>query len=133
MTPQQGAADIERLGGRAGGRGPFVEVETDGDIDDLSPSVGAALYRIAQESITNARRHARNATRVRVCLRVDDQQAELTVTDDGDPAPAGGRPGFGLLGMTERAALLGGSLDAGPGRERGWTVHALVPRVGARR
>ncbi|MFP5373156.1 MAG: sensor histidine kinase, partial [Actinomycetes bacterium] len=65
LAPQQGVRDIERLA-RGNGPGPRVMVELDGALDDLRPTVGAALYRIAQEAITNARRHAQHATRVTV-------------------------------------------------------------------
>ena len=56
----------------------------------------------------------------------------LTVQDDGDIGSiGGGPPGYGLVGMTERATLLGGSLEAGPAPDGGWTVHAVLPRAGA--
>ena len=56
----------------------------------------------------------------------------LTIRDDGDATPAGSsEPGYGLVGMTERATLLGGSLQAGPGPGKGWTVSAVLPRAGA--
>jgi signal transduction histidine kinase len=54
----------------------------------------------------------------------------LTVDDDGELQGRAGT-GYGLVGMTERASLLGGTLDAGPGQERGWTVVAVLPRTGA--
>jgi signal transduction histidine kinase len=54
----------------------------------------------------------------------------LTIGDDGDPAPFDPRStsGFGLIGMAERAKLLGGTLEAGPSRNRGWMVQAVLPR-----
>ena len=64
-APQPGVADLERLARSVGDR-PRVEVEVSGDLEDLGPAVGAAIYRIAQESITNAVRHARQATRIDV-------------------------------------------------------------------
>jgi signal transduction histidine kinase len=64
-----------------------------------------------------------------------DDAVRLTVRDDGDAAPSGaGRsPGYGLVGMSERAALLGGTLEAGPGANSGWTVTAVLPRNGKAR
>ncbi len=110
-----------------------MEVELSGDLHDLRPSVGAASYRLAQESITNAVRHARSATHINVRVIGDDDCVRLTVDDDGDASPAGRNvPGYGLLGMTERATLLGGSLQAGPSADRGWTVTAVLPRNGVR-
>ncbi|MFN0028757.1 MAG: histidine kinase [Acidimicrobiales bacterium] len=129
LAPQRGVADIERLTTRAGER-PQVDVEFSGDLDGLRPSVDAALYRLAQESITNAVRHARHATRIRVTVHGDEDCVRLTVGDDGDGGAAGPRSpaGFGLIGMAERARLLGGTFEAGPDRNRGWTVQAVLPR-----
>ncbi len=130
-APLRSLADVSRLACPAAG-GPAVEVELSGDLDDLSPSVEASLYRIAQESITNSRRHARHATRVSVQVEGDDDNIRLTVTDDGDPtARETGSSGFGLVGMTERVSLLGGQLEIGPGPHRGWVVDAVLPRGSA--
>ena len=129
LAPQRGVADIERLTTVDGDR-PHVDVELTGDLDGLRPSVDAALYRLAQESITNAVRHARRATRIQVTVSGDDDCVRLTVGDDGDAGSFDLRSasGFGLIGMAERAKLLGGTLEAGPNRNRGWTVHAVLPR-----
>jgi signal transduction histidine kinase len=131
LAPQRGIADIERLA-QGSGDSPPVTVEFSGALDDLPPSVGVAVYRLTQESITNALRHARHATRIDVTLDADTQWVRLTVTDDGDPIPAGrGKPGYGIVGMSERAALLGGTLTAGPHPLRGWVVSAELPKSGA--
>ncbi|WP_166533226.1 sensor histidine kinase [Blastococcus xanthinilyticus] len=127
LAPTPGLADLRRL---AGDDGLAVDVGITGDVDAVPPSVAAAVYRLAQESVTNARRHARRATRVDVRLVVDDASVQLRVTDDGEGAPARRDAGFGLPGMAERAALLGGTFDAGPGPEGGWTVTAVLPRRG---
>jgi signal transduction histidine kinase len=128
LTPQPGVADIERLA-RSAGPPPRVEVTLAAGIDGLPPSVDAALYRLAQESVTNALRHARHATLVDVLVAGDDSTVQLTVSDDGEarPGAAGSASGFGLLGMAERARLLGGTFEAGPGRDGGWTVRAELP------
>ena len=145
LAPQPGVADLERLaqsvgnqsvGNQSVGDGsvdrPRVQVDLSGDLDDLKPVVGAALYRIAQESVTNAVRHARHATRVQIRVAGDADSVHLTVIDDGEPGPAARNlAGYGLVGMTERATLLGGSFEAGPGPERGWTVDAVLPRTPA--
>ncbi|MBM7519126.1 sensor histidine kinase [Nocardioides nitrophenolicus] len=128
--PQRGVADLPALA-RAD-RTPTVEVSLDGSSDGaltrLARPVDAAVYRLAQESLTNAVRHARHATRVGIDVRWEGDAVRLRVSDDGrhepGPAPA---PGFGLLGMAERAQLLGGSLSAGPGPEGGWVVEAVLP------
>lgn len=132
LAPQLGVADLPDLARRVGSS-PTIEVVPRGDLDDLSPSVDAAVYRLAQESITNAVRHARRATRVRVDIDGEPDFVRLTVTDDGDASPLGASAtsGYGIVGMTERATLLGGTLEAGPNRDRGWTVTAVLPRAGA--
>ena len=132
FVPQPGVTDIARLARRTGDW-PRVDVELSGDFDDLAPSVGAAIYRLAQESITNAVRHARHATRISVRVADDDDDCvRLTVRDDGDGSPTGQSSwGYGLVGMTERATLLGGTLEAGPNPDSGWTVNAVLPKAGA--
>src|SRR5262245_12005148 len=86
LAPQHGVSDIERLVRGMPGH-PHIEVELSGGLDDLRPSVGAAVYRIAQESITNAVRHARHATRVVVTVSGEQDCVRVTVHDDGEPAP----------------------------------------------
>jgi signal transduction histidine kinase len=133
LDPQRGVADIEQL---ALGRGAIdrIDVEIAGNVSDLSPSVDAAVYRLVQESITNAVRHAHHATRIDVRVVADDTHVRLSVTDDGDPVSSGRNPwGYGLVGMRERATLLGGSLDAGPSAVRGWQVVAALPKTGPTR
>ncbi|WP_225878112.1 sensor histidine kinase [Spongiactinospora rosea] len=132
MAPNPHLDDLEQLADRPR-TGPSVEVAIEGDLDGVPPSVGAAIFRIAQESVTNARRHARHATRIEVSVAAGATSVRLRVTDDGDSTA--GRPiaasGYGLLGMTERAGLLGGTCEAGPNPGRGWTVTAVLPRTGA--
>ncbi|NPD06550.1 sensor histidine kinase [Nocardioides sp. zg-1308] len=127
-APQPGVADLERLAG-ASPAGPRVQVSVDGDVTSLPAAIDAAVFRIAQEAVTNARRHARNATVIDVCVDVDESTVTLVVRDDGDPAAAdpAHEAGFGLTGMVERALLLGGACRAGPGAGRGWAVSATLP------
>jgi signal transduction histidine kinase len=107
-------------------------VDIAGDLNDLPSPVRTAIFRIAQESVTNARRHARHARRIEVRVSTDPTTVRLRVSDDGEggPRPAG-PAGYGLIGMAERAGLLGGTCEAGPGPGRGWTVTAVLPRGGA--
>lgn len=132
LNPQRGVADIARLADRAG-NDPRVDVELSGDLGDLPPAVDAAVYRLVQESITNAVRHARGATRVLVRVAGQaDGVLRLSVHDDGDTGHIGPTQplGYGLVGMAERARLLGGTCDAGPDPAGGWTVTAMLPRNG---
>ena len=129
LAPQPGMSDLTSLA-----RDSRVTVDLDGTLDDLRPSVATAIYRISQESVTNAVRHARHATRIDVRVRGDRHSVELTVEDNGDSIHAERVPtGYGLVGMAERATLLGGSFEAGPGRDRGWTVQATLPKAGPTR
>jgi signal transduction histidine kinase len=125
-SPQPGVADLPALA-RADAT-PTVEVVVNGSLTRLPRPVDAALYRLAQESLTNAVRHARSATRVGIDVRREGDDVRLRVCDDGRtvPGPAP-EPGFGLRGMAERAHLLGGSFSAGPGPEGGWVVEAVLP------
>ena len=132
FAPQPGVAEVEQLATDAQTR-PCVEVTLSGEFDDLSPAVGAAIYRLAQESITNARRHARHATQVTVAVTGDADQVRLTIDDDGSAAGGRAPAGYGLVGMRERASLLGGTFHAGPAAERGWRVEAVLPRTGTPR
>ncbi|MDX8148731.1 sensor histidine kinase [Lentzea sp. BCCO 10_0061] len=125
-SPQLGVADLPALA-RADAT-LTVEVSLDGSSTRLARPVDTALYRLAQESLTNAVRHARSATRVGIDVRREGDAVRLRVSDDGrtEPGPAP-EPGFGLLGMAERAQLLGGSFSAGPAPEGGWVVEAVLP------
>jgi signal transduction histidine kinase len=132
LAPQRGIADIVQLAGPATRGRPEVVVSVDGDLRGLRPSVEAAVFRIAQESVTNAQRHARHASRIEVLVSAEDDAIRLLVHDDGAAtAPDGDGSGYGLLGMAERATLLGGAIEAGPGADGGWTVRAVLPRKAA--
>ncbi len=130
FVPQPGVAEVEQLATDGQAR-PCVKVTLCGEFDDLSPAVGAAIYRLAQESITNARRHARHATQVTVTVTGDADRVRLTIDNDGSSGAGGRAPaGYGLVGMQERASLLGGTFHAGPTAERAWRVEATLPRTG---
>lgn len=127
LAPSPRIADLAQLAGRHRD-GPSVDVEVHGDVP---PSMGATIYRMAQESVTNARRHARHATRIEVRVDADAASVRLRVSDDGDTSivrPTGSSS-YGLIGMIERAHLLGGTCEAGPTPDGGWTVTAVLPRT----
>jgi signal transduction histidine kinase len=131
LRPQQGLRDLRRLERNGAGGGPRVVVTI--EVDELRPSVDAACFRLAQEAVTNALRHARQASEVQVRVDGDDDHVRVTVVDDGrgGAAPTASTPGFGLVGMAERAKLLGGTFEAGPRPGGGWTVEATFPRRAA--
>ena len=125
-SPLPGVADLPELA-RADAT-PAVDVSLTGAVTGLPRSVDAAVYRIAQEALTNALRHARSATHVAIDLSRAGDSVRLRVTDDGLTHPGSvASPGFGLTGMAERAHLLGGSLHAGPAPHGGWVVEAVLP------
>ena len=124
-------ADIERIANTNTGETP-VRVRLEGELGDLGTSVEAGLFRVVQESITNARRYARRASRISVHIRGSDDAIHLSVTDDGDPVRPGTRlgSGYGIIGMSERVSLLGGQLSAGRGPAGRWVVDAQIPKNG---
>ena len=135
QAPPHGLSDIDAMATTTGwvAQHPVVEVERRGSLDDLSGSVETTLHRVAQEAVTNARKHARRPTRITVLIDGVDNDVHITVRDDGERSPAGTSPtGYGLVGMTERVALLGGTLRAGPSPDGGWRVEATMPRDGRR-
>jgi signal transduction histidine kinase len=109
---------------------PAIEIALDieGPTDGLDLEQRLALYRCAQEALTNIRKHA-NATRALLRLRVDEGKAEFLALDDGRGASPGteNEPGFGLLGIRERIALLGGTSSMGPEPGKGWRVQVTLP------
>ncbi|MFB7891794.1 sensor histidine kinase [Microbacterium sp. NPDC056044] len=129
LAPTPGLAEIRSLE-RVDAASPAVVVTLDGDLDTVPQAVAAAVFRIAQEAVTNARRHARGATRIEVGVKVDAGGVRLEVRDDGGGAASTPSFGYGITGMRERAALLGGTCDAGPAPGGGWVVAATLPRAG---
>jgi signal transduction histidine kinase len=127
--PPPSAEDIATLVDQARAGGLDVELRTRGDLGGLSPSVGVALYRIAQEAVGNAARHSPRARTV-VGVEVGEGRASLVAETTGaTPARPPGeaeRPGYGLVGMRERATALGGDFAAGPTPE-GWRVSCRLP------
>ena len=117
-----GLPDLVEAARLAGAR-----VEQSVRVRQAPPAVGAAAYRIVQEALTNAVRHAGPEPAVQVELYERDGALRLSVTDDGTGPTPGGTPGFGLVGMRERARSVGGTLDAGPRAEGGFEVSAVLP------
>lgn len=105
-----------------------ADVDLSVDADDVPPAVGAAVYRITQEALTNVVRHAGPKPSVRVEVHAGRGALRLSVTDDGTGPDPSGTPGFGLVGMRERARSVGGTLDAGPREDAGgFEVTAVLP------
>ena len=124
--PQPGLAQLDELIETARAAGTPVSFKLGGDVVPLAPSVDLSAYRIVQEALTNARRHAPGA-RVEIVLAYGADTLRLRVGDEGPGAAAGAADGHGLAGMRERAALVGGTLRAGPANGRGFAVEAVLP------
>ena len=127
-APSPGLAEIEALATH-GPPAVAVAVRAPASVPSI---VATTLFRIAQEAVTNARRHARAVTTIDVSVTHDAASAHLTVIDDGQPAASASTGGHGLRGMGERAELLGGTVDAGPRPEGGWMLRATIPLRGTR-
>ncbi len=105
-----------------------VEETVEGAVRPLEPVTDLCAYRVVQEAITNALRHASGSS-VTVSLRYAPRELVVAVADDGPGPRAGTNGGQGLIGMRERVMLLGGELSAGPGRDGGFHVEARLPLV----
>jgi signal transduction histidine kinase len=137
-APQPGIDQLDALAASLGAAGLAVAVNRAGAARAVPAGVSLSAYRIVQESLTNTLRHAR-ATRAEVDLRWSDAALHIEITDDGTAAPTrvpaahgaerdgAGTHGAGLVGMHERARLVGGSLDAGPLPTGGFRVSAELP------
>lgn len=121
-----GVAAIAQLAEVSGAAGLPVRIRTEGRARALPDEVDQAAYRVVQEAVTNARRHAR-PDRVDVLLDYTGPGLRVVVSDDGPASGAASGAGQGLTGMAERVTLLGGTLDAGPVSPSGFRVEAVLP------
>ncbi|MFG2096883.1 sensor histidine kinase [Streptomyces sp. NPDC048612] len=130
-SPAPGLDRLPELTEQAASAGLTVDVTTEGDPVPLPPGTDLAAFRIVQEALTNIVRHS-GSRAARVLLRHSPGVLEIRVDDDG-PATAGpdGPGGNGLIGMRERAAALGGTVEAGPRPDGGFRVRARIPPAGA--
>jgi signal transduction histidine kinase len=125
LAPQPRLADLDALAEQMRLAGLPVEVELEGNPRPLPIGVDLSVYRIAQEALTNALKHAGPA-RARLVLRYRESEVELEVVDDGSSS-ANGDGGHGLIGMRERVAVFGGTLEADRLPEGGFRVLARLP------
>jgi signal transduction histidine kinase len=126
-APEPGLADLGALVGRMRDAGVEVELSFTGERRELPGSVDLAAYRIVQEALTNVARHAPGRP-ARVEVAFDAEGLTITVRNPATGGPAGEpRAGNGIIGMRERAAGLGGTLEAGRGRDGAFTVRARLP------
>ncbi len=125
LVPQPGLGELELLVQQVRAAGLPVDLRTEGDRIELPPGVDLAAYRIVQEGLTNALRHA-SAQRVSVRLRYLPTTLEIAIEDDGR-GPWSQDGGHGLVGVRERVALYGGSVEFGPAPGAGYLLAASLP------
>jgi len=126
LAPQPRIDDLPELAAQTEAAGLPGDLRVEGTPRSLPLGVDLSIYRIAQEALTNARKH--NAgSRAHVVLRYRDEFAELEIENDGVASTNGHRGGHGLIGMRERVAVFGGSLEAGPRPDGGFRVIARLP------
>jgi signal transduction histidine kinase len=138
LGPQPGLADLPRLVEQTRGAGLEVSLATDGVPAELPARVDLFAYRIVQEALTNVLKHAGPGAHTEVRLGTDRNGIVIEVLDDGRgatvlPGPGGAQedaPGHGIVGMRERARLLGGTLEARPRPSGGFRVVASLPTGG---
>jgi signal transduction histidine kinase len=126
FQPQPGLDRLDDLLARVEAAGVPVSIEIDGDPHELSEGVQLAVFRVAQEALTNTLKHAGRPAAARLALQIVGGRVELTVTNTGLATAGPAYGGRGLRGMRERAAAYGGTLEAGPLPDGGWRVHLSI-------
>jgi signal transduction histidine kinase len=126
LAPQPSLEHLEKLVEQAREAGLPVELKVEGEAVKLPAGVDLTAYRLVQEGLTNAIKHAR-AKRAEVLVRYADGQVEVSVSDDGSGDGGGDSGGHGLVGMKERVSVYGGELEAGPRPEGGFRLRARLP------
>jgi signal transduction histidine kinase len=151
LSPAPGLADLTQLADQVRAAGVPVQLDLKGEPSSLPQGVELSVYRVVQEALTNVVKHA-GPTRARVGINIETDSVDVEIVDNGrgprseslvgnqaqhDPAPTSttsiqGRPGseashHGIMGMRERVALFGGSLEVGAGRQGGFRVAARLP------
>ena len=131
LAPQPSLSHLDDLVEQVREAGMPVELRIEGEPRPIAAGIDLSAYRIVQEALTNALKHAGPA-RALVSVRYGDGELEIEITDDGADAAAGEvvAGGHGLVGMRERVALMGGDMDAGRRRGGGYAVRARLPLAG---
>jgi signal transduction histidine kinase len=126
LAPQPSLKELGRLVEQVRAAGLPVQVAVEGEAREVPPGVDLSAYRIIQEALTNALRHAGPA-RARVVLRYHQDYLELEIADDGPGTGDASGPGYGLIGMRERVSVYGGELQAGRRPEGGYALRVRLP------
>ena len=131
LAPQPTLARLGDLVGHVREAGLPVEIAVEGEPRELPPGVDLSAYRIVQEALTNALKHAGPAT-ARVTVRYGDGELDLEISDDGVGTGNGAGAGQGLAGIRERVAVFGGDVETGQRPEGGYAVRARLPYASQR-
>jgi signal transduction histidine kinase len=126
LAPQPSLEHVDKLVAQAREAGLPVDLRVEGDPVQLPASLDLTAYRLVQEGLTNAVKHAR-AEQAEVLVRYADGHVEITVSDDGTGDGGGDGSGHGLVGMRERVSVYGGELEAGPRVDGGYALRARLP------
>jgi signal transduction histidine kinase len=126
FAPQPGLDRLDALAENVRRAGLPVQLRVEGDVFPLPRAIDLSAYRIVQEGLTNALKHAR-ASQVDVTVRYDDEDLRLEVRDDGVGATSSDGRGHGLVGIRERVKIYGGEMSAGTANGRGFLLTARLP------
>lgn len=129
LVPQPGLDRIDELIMQVRDAGLPVSLEISGERVALAPGLDLSAYRVVQEGLTNALKHA-GAAKADVRIFYGLRELQLEVADDGAGANGDGDAGHGLIGMRERVDVYGGALESGPRPEGGWLLCARFPLEG---
>ena len=128
LAPQPGVDGLDALVQEVGRAGLPVELHVEGERLTLPPAIDLSVYRIAQEGLTNALKHAR-ASRAELALRYDPGAVRIEIRDDGEGPSADDGLGHGLVGIRERVKIYGGDMSAGAVKGGGFVLSARLPLV----
>ena len=131
LAPQPGLDGLQSLVAEVERAGLPVGLHVEGEWVQLPRAIDLSAYRIVQEGLTNALKHA-HASRADVTVRYEADQVRLEVRDDGDGGPKGNGSGYGLVGVRERVKIYGGEMTAGPADGGGFVLSARLPLGGDR-
>ena len=132
LAPQPGLDSLDTLLEHVGRAGLPVRLHIDGDPFPLPRAIDLSAYRIVQEGLTNALKHAR-ASHADVTIQYGPDEVRIEVCDDGEGGSKSDGPGFGLVGIRERIKIYGGKMTAGAAPEGGFVLSTRLPLGGDKR
>lgn len=128
LEPQPAISDLPKLIDQVSEVGLTVQLETNGELSSLPARLELTAYRIVQEALTNIIKHVGASAQVSITIEGRSQDILITIRDDGMGSSDAQASGHGIIGMSERVQLLGGSFSAGPVTGGGFEVSAVLPR-----